>query len=172
MSINTERIFANLFSLLSQTQNLNSAGQPDGTPAFVTTSRRTLQVSAVNPALQPAMFLMQGPQEFVETTTTIKIALPKQELTAGAIVYFRTTGALAEVPSTVLNHLRDALFFQMYERTLANDFSTVIPLLGGKPQTLGGVCYYARFIGKVGVQEGLQNQQGGLIFPISILSGF
>ncbi len=168
--INTETIFANLFSLLSQTQMLTN-GVPNGTPAFVTSSRKTLQVSAVNPANQPAMFQMQGPQQFVETTTTIKIALPKQELTAGIIVYFRLTGEPNEVPSITMNNLRDAVYFQLYERTLAANFTTVIPLLGGRPQTLGGVCYYCRIIGQIGVQEGLQNQQGGLIFPISILSG-
>jgi hypothetical protein len=55
----TEPIFQNLYNLLSQAQLL-TAGVPNGTPAFVTTSRKAPQVSSVGAALQPAMYMMEG----------------------------------------------------------------------------------------------------------------
>ena len=50
-------------------------------------------------------------------------------------------------------------------------FPPVSPLLGGMRQTLGGVVYHARVKGRILANEGLQNSQGALVFPISILSG-
>ena len=60
---------------------------------------------------------------------------------------------------------------QMLRQTLKADGVTVIPLQGGLKQTLGGVVYHARVKGRILVNEGLQNNQGALVFPISILSG-
>ena len=162
----SETIFANLFSLLSQTSQL-VAGVPNGTPAFLTFSRRLPQVSNVGQATQPAIYVLQGEEDVGEKV----IAAAKYEIHCAAIAFFRNTGGPNEVASTQMNALRDAVIFQMQQRTLASDGTTVMPLLGGNRQTLGGVVYHARVIGKLLKNEGLQNQQGAIIFPISILSG-
>ena len=60
--IQTEPIFQNLFSLLSQTQQLTS-GVPNGMAAFVTSGRVTPQVSNVSAVSQPAIYIMEGEQD-------------------------------------------------------------------------------------------------------------
>lgn len=170
--LNTETVFQNLFELLSRTKTLDANGAPTNTAAFLTTSRTTPQVSAVSPEIQPAMFVMQGPQDITEHDKPLRLGLVRQELTAAIIILFRVDSQAGVTPSTVLNHLRDAVMYQMTQATLdANDFTKVVPLLGGSRQTLGGVVYHARFVGKIDLNEGLANQQGGVIFPVSILHG-
>ena len=226
----TEIQFAALFALLSQTQQL-TGGVPNGRPAFQTTSRTLPQVSAVGPALQPSLYMLEGEQDIMENA----IALPKYELHSAAIVFFRNTTGPSTVNATQLNNLRDAVIYQLREQTLAPLPSTltvwtpttavalgvtifdpighlqkvttagttggslptfnnsggettdgtggtaavwtdqgpapVVPWLGGQRQLLGGVVYHARVKGRMLVNEGLQNSQGALVFPISILSG-
>jgi hypothetical protein len=167
----TETIFQNLFTLLRQTQML-TAGAPNGTPAFLTTSRVAPQVSAAGQATQPAFYQMEGEQDVMENV----VAAQKYELKCAAIVLFRNTlgpptSNAGPWPSSQLNALRDAVIYQLQQQTLAADQTTVVPLLGGQKQTLGGVVYHARVKGRILVNEGLQNQQGALVFPISILSG-
>jgi hypothetical protein len=161
----TETIFANLFSLLSQTQTLVD-GAPSGQAAFITATRTLPQVSNVSPALQPALYQLEGEQDVLEKA----IALAKYEMHAAVVVLCRNMAGPDAVFSTQLNNLRDAVIFQMNQRTLKADGVTVIPLLGGNKQTLGGVVYHARVKGRILLNEGLQNNQGALIFPISILS--
>jgi hypothetical protein len=156
----SETIFANLFSLLSQTQILSA-------PAFVTTSRRLPQVSNVGQALQPALYILEGEEDVEEKA----IALAKYEIHCAAVVFFRNTGGPDQVASTQMNTLRDAVIYQMQQQTLAADGVTLMPLLAGNRQTLGGVVYHARIKGRILKNEGIQNQQGAIIFPISILSG-
>jgi hypothetical protein len=156
----SETIFQNLFNLLSQTQ-ISSV------PAFVTTSRRLPQVSDVGQALQPALYMLEGEEDVEEKA----IALAKYEIHCAAVVFFRNTGGPNQIASTQLNALRDAVIYQMQQQTLASNGTTVVPLLGGNRQTLGGVVYHARVKGRILKNEGLQNQQGAIIFPISILSG-
>lgn len=156
----SETIFANLFSLLSQTQILSA-------PAFVTTSRRLPQVSNVGQALQPALYILEGEEDVEEKA----IALAKYEIHCAAVVFFRNTGGPDQVASTQMNALRDAVIYQMQQQTLAADGVTLMPLLAGNRQTLGGVVYHARIKGRILKNEGIQNQQGAIIFPISILSG-
>lgn len=163
----TETQFLNLYTLLSQTKMLTSGGVPSSTPAFLTTGRTLPQVSAVGPALQPALYMLEGEQDVSENS----IATPKYELHCAAVVFFRNTTGPSTVNATQLNNLRDAVIYQMRERTLAADGTTVIPLLGGTRQQLGGVVYHARVKGRILANEGLQNSQGALVFPISILSG-
>jgi hypothetical protein len=222
----TELQFAALFSLLCQTKQL-SGGSPGSQAAFLTTSRTLPQVSAVGPALQPALFLLEGEQDVMENA----IALPKYELHSAAVMFFRNITGPTTVNATQLNNLRDAVIYQLREQTLATlprsiavwqpgatlalgvtvfdpaghlqkittagttgtiqpafddaggttldgtaiwtdqGFAPVIPLLGGQRQQLGGVVYHARVKGRILVNEGLQNNQGALVFPISILSG-
>lgn len=163
----TETMFQNLYSLLSQTMTLDGTGQPTSTPAFLTTGRKLPQVSAISQAIQPALYMLEGEQDVGEKA----IALPVYELHCAAVVFFRDTGGDQGIPSTQMNNLRDAVTFQMRERTLAADGVTVTPLLLGNKQTLGGVVYHARVKGRVLANEGLQNNQGALVFPISILNG-
>lgn len=165
--IATEKQFLNLFTLLAATQQLGVDGNPNGQPAFQTTGRTLPQVSAVGPALQPALYMLEGEQDVMENA----IATAKYELHCAAVVFFRNTTGPSTVNATQLNNLRDAVIFQMRERTLAADGVTVVPLLGGTRQQLGGVVYHARVKGRILVNEGLQNSQGALVFPISILSG-
>ena len=165
-----ETIFANLYSLLKQTELL-TGGVPNGTPAFVTTGRQLPQVSAISEAIQPSMYILEGEEEVVEKA----IALAKYEIICAAMVFFRnpvqTATPTGPWASTQMNNLRDAVIYQMQQQTLAADGVTVVPLLGGQRQTLGGVVYHARVKGRLLKNEGLQNQQGALGFPISILSG-
>jgi hypothetical protein len=162
----TERIFVNLLTLIAGTMLLDSSGNPTDTPAFVTTGRRLPQVSNVGAVLQPACYIIEGEQDVLEKA----IALAKYEIHAGAVVLFRNTGGDDSIPSTQLNNLRDAFIFQMQQRGLAPNGTTIQALLAGSRQTLGGVVYHARVKGRVLANEGLQNNQGALVFPISILS--
>jgi hypothetical protein len=81
------------------------------------------------------------------------------------------TGGQNAIASTLLNNLRDAVLYQLQQQTLKADGTTVVPLLGGQRQTLGGVVYHARVKGRILLNEGLQNNRSALVFPISILSG-
>ena len=165
----SETIFQNLYNLLSQTQLL-SGGVPSGGPVFVNptaTGRRTPQRDAVSPALLPGLWVTQGDQMVVENA----IALPKYEMKAWVLVMCEVTEGQNAIASTQLNNLRDAVLYQLQQQTLAGDGTTVIPLLGGQKQTLGGVVYHARVKGTIVFLEGLQNNRSALVFPVSILSG-
>ncbi len=165
----TETIFQNLYNLLSQTQLL-VGGVPTGPAVFqnpTATGRRMPQRDAITPAILPGLWMMEGEQDVVENA----IALPKYELHAAAIVLAEITGGETAIASTQLNGLRDAVLYQMQQQTLKADGVTVIPLLGGQKQTLGGVVYHARVKGRILLNEGLQNNRSALVFPISILSG-
>jgi len=162
----SETIFQNLYSLLSQTQQLTN-GVPNGNPMFVTTARRLPQVSQVGQAIQPALYMLEGEEDVEEHA----LALAKYEIHCAAVCFFRNTGGPNEVVSTQMNGLRDAVIFQMQQRTLDLDGVTVVPMAGGLKQTLGQVVYHARIKGRILKNEGLQNNQGAIVFPISILSG-
>jgi hypothetical protein len=163
---NTEAIFQNLYVLIKQTQLLVD-GLPTGGPAFETTGRKLPQVSNVSGIQQPAFYQLEGEQDVLEKA----IALAKYEMHAAAVILFRNTGGDAGIPSQQMNSLRDAVIFQLQQQTLAPDGLTVIALPGGLRQTLGGVVYHARVKGRILMNEGLQNNQGAIVFPISILSG-
>jgi len=143
---------------------------PSGGPVFqnpTATGRRMPQRDAITPAILPGLWMMEGEQDVLENA----IALPKYELHCAAIVLAEITGGQSAIASTALNGLRDAVLYQMQQQTLKSDGTTVIPLLGGQKQTLGGVVYHARVKGRILLNEGLQNNRSALVFPISILSG-
>lgn len=162
----TEPIFVNLLTLLAATQLLDGSGNPTGGPAFVTAGRRLPQVSNVGAVLQPACYIIEGEQDVLEKA----IALAKYEIHCAAVILCRNEGGAQSIASTQLNALRDAFIFQMQKRSLASDGVTVIPLLAGYRQTLGGVVYHARVKGRMLMNEGLQNNQAAIVMPISILS--
>lgn len=161
----SETIYANLYTLLSQTTTLVD-GVPSDVPQFVTTGRKLPQVSNVSGVLQPALYMLEGEEDVLEKA----IALAKYELHCAAVVFFRNTEGDDGIPSQQMNALRDAVIYQLQQQTLATDGATVIPLLGGQRQTLGGVVYHARVKGRILKNEGLLNNQGAIVFPISILS--
>ena len=152
----SETIFQNLFTLLA------------ATPGIVTSARRLPQVSNVSQAVQPALYMLEGEEDIAEKAG---FALAKYEIHCAAIVFFRNTGGPNEVASMQMNALRDAVIQQMQQKTLLADGVTVVPLLGGLKQTLGGVVYHARIVGRLLKNEGLINNQGAIVFPISIISG-
>ena len=165
--ISTETIFQNLFSLVSQTTLLDTSGNPTGTAAFATTSRRLPQVSNVGQAEQPAIYQLELNQDVIEKTQ----GAASYELHCDLFVFFRNTGGPNELASSQMNALRDAVIYQLQQATLAADGVTVVPLLGGQRQTLGGVVYHARVKGTVLQNEGTQNNQGAIVIPVSILRG-
>lgn len=161
----SEPVFAALYTLLAATQMLTS-GVPNGTPAFLTSSRLAQAVSIVSGVEQPALYIMQGEIEFGGS----EIGISTDEYKAAAIVYFRNTGGDTGLASPQLNALRDALIFQIRQRTL-DKLGNIVPLILGERQTLGGLCLQCTFVGRALANEGLQNQQGAAVFPISILTG-
>jgi hypothetical protein len=165
----TETIFQNLYNLLSQTQYL-SGGVPSGPAIFqnpTATGRRLPQRDTITPAILPGLWQIEYEQEVVENA----VALPKYELKVIAAVMCQNTEGEDQIASTQLNNIRDAVLYQLQQQTLKADGTTVIPLLGGNKQTLGGVVYHARVRGRIILNEGLQNNRSALLFPISILSG-
>lgn len=163
--INSEQTYVNLLTLIAATK-LVVAGQVTDAQAFATTGRKLPQVSNIPQILQPAAFIIEGDEDVIEKP----FALAKYESHALLFVFFRNNGNDAEVPSTQLNNLRDSVIYQLQQRGLAPDGVTVLPLAGGNRQTLGGVVYHARVKGRMLKNEGLQNQQGAIIFPLSILT--
>lgn len=165
----SDTIFQNLYTLLSQTKLLTNS-VPAGDPVFVNptaTGRRIPQRDAISPAMLPGLWVVQGDQVVQENA----IALPKYEMKAYAVAMCQITGGEDAIASSQVNALRDAVLYQMQQQTLAADGMTVIPLLGGNKQTLGGVVYHARVKGTIVFNEGLQNNRSALVFPITILSG-
>ena len=163
----TEPIFQNLYSLLSQAQLLVD-GAPTGGPAFVTTSRKCPQVSSVSAGIQPFMGMMEGG---VRIALRKGLNLPRYTFEAACIIFFRNTQGDTGIPSTQMNQLWDAIEYQMTQRTLKADGVTVFPLPGGMRQQLGGVVYDAYAEGTAIRNEGLLNQQGAIAYPITILTG-
>ena len=131
----SEPAFAALFSLLSQAYLLTN-GQPNATKAFVTTSRLAVPVADVSPAQQPAFYLMEGEIEFGPFD---EMGMSIDKYKAAGIVYFTNPGGSAPA-SPQLNALRDALIFQIRQRTLDKN-GNVVPLILGEKQQLGGLCY-------------------------------
>lgn len=163
----TEPIFQALYSLLSQAQLLVD-GAPTGGAAFVTTGRKCPPVASVSAVLQPAMYMMEGGVRIVPRQG---LNLPRYQFEAAAILFFRNTEGDTGIPSTQMNDLWDAIDYQLTQQTLKSDGVTVIPLLGGQKQSLGGVVYDAFVEGTAIRNEGLLNNQGAIAYPITILKG-
>ena len=161
----SEPAYAALFTLLSATQLLTN-GQPNGTPAFKTYSRLAIPVSTSTPAQQPALYIMEGEIEF---SPLDDMGLSTDQYKAAAIVYFTNPGGSA-LASPQLNALRDALIYQLRQKTL-DASGNIVPLTLGDKQQLGGLCYDVVLLGRGLANEGLQNGQGAAVFPITILTG-
>ena len=164
----TEAIFQALYSLLSQAFMLTNGAPIRNELPSVTTGRKCPQVSSVGAALQPAMYIMEGG---VRIAPRRGLNLPRYQFEAAAIIFFRNMQGDPGIPSTQMNDLWDAIDFQLTQRTLASDGVTVVPLLGGQHQTLGGVVHDAFVEGTAIRNEGLQNNQGAIAYPITILKG-
>lgn len=157
----TEAMYQALFLLLSQTQ-LNEEN------AFKTSSRRLPPIANVSSGMQPFFGMLES-EEVVEEKDN---GLPIEEHKVAAVVLFRIPADLTTVASTQLNNMRDAVVNQLRNFTLsAGGVLPVRPLMPGEKQTLGGLVYHCRILGRVLKNEGLQNQQAAILFPISILAG-
>lgn len=165
VTFSSEACFAKLFALLAVAQTLVN-GLPSGFPAFVTTGRKAVPVANVSPAEQPALFLMEGEVDYAPDDAGLSVDV----LHAAAIVYFRNTQGDTGIPSQQLNALRDAVVYQMRQKTITQAGAVVDMTLGDR-QTLGGTCVSAAIKGKALANEGLLNNQGAIVFPISILTG-
>lgn len=163
--INSEQTYVNLLTLLTATEGVAN-GALTGQPAFVTTGRKLPPVANIPQIQQPACFIIEADEDVLEKA----FALQKYKHRALLFVFFRNLDGDAGIPSTQLNNLRDAVIFQLGQRQLNKDFTTVAPLAAGLRQTLGGVVYHAWVEGRVMKNEGLQNNQGAIIFPLSILT--
>jgi hypothetical protein len=158
--VSTEAVYAALFSLLSQSQ----VGEQT---AFVTASRRLPAIANVLAAQQPAMFFLEGEEDVKENN----IGLPVYIYSLAVVVLFKSNASPTTIASTQMNALRDAVVNQLYANTL-NASGQVVPMQLGEKQSLGGIVYDVAIVGKIMKNEGLQTQQGGLLFPIKILTGF
>lgn len=161
----SEPCFANLLTLLAATKYLVN-GLPGATTVFVTTGRKARPVSNVTPVQQPALFLMEGEIDYDPDDS----GLSRDEIHAAILIYFWNGGGDQGVPAQSLNAITDAVIWQLRQMTL-NSLNQVIAMTLGDRQTLGGTCYSARVKGKALRNEGLQNNQGAIILPISILTG-
>ena len=113
------------------------------------------------------MFFRQGEEEVKEGN----IGLPVYVYFLAVIVLFESSSSPAVVASTQMNALRDAIVNQLEGYTL-NAAGIVVPKTLGERQTLGGLVYHVYIEGKVLKNEGgLATQQGGLVFPVKILTG-
>ena len=165
VTFNSEKCFANLLTLLAATKLLTN-GLPNGNAAFVTAGRKAIPVASVSAAQQPALFIMEGEIDYSPDDAGLSVDV----LHAAVIVYFRNQGGDQGIPSQQLNALRDAVVFQLRQMTV-NSGGQVIPMTLGDKQTLGGTCVSATIKGKALANEGLQNNQGAFVLPISILTG-
>jgi hypothetical protein len=138
--IDREAIYVALFNLIASN------------PSFVTTSRILKHWDDVPAGQQPALFMAQGQQD--ATTERGKPTIWK--LDAKLYVYVRTDGA--QVPSTVLNPLLDAIEAALQGNAAENT------------QTLGGLVDYCRIEGTIETDEGTLGNQAVAIIPVSILA--
>lgn len=107
-------------------------------------------------ANQPALYLHQGPQHATQPT----LALNKWELTATVWIYWRLDKAADGVkPATIVNGLIDAID------------SAISGPRPGDLQTLGGLVYHASINGTVVFDDGLIDNQGVMLIPISLMVG-
>jgi hypothetical protein len=160
-----EVIYSRLFTLLSATQQL-TALSPNGTGLFKYMSRKITPPDDLSQARMPALFMMEGEIEY----TVDWAGLSVDKYHSIACVYFRSDDP-AILPSTTLNAVRNAVHYQLRNRTLSSDGTTVKPLILGTRQTLGGVCYHATLDGVGPANEGILLKAGGVVFPITILAG-
>ena len=157
----TEAIYQALITLVG-------AAKIGGNPAFVTVSRRLPPQTAIAGIQQPALFQLEASEVVAEK----EIGLAVEEFKCALIVLFKNPGDLNTVVSTQMNALRDVVVNQIRQFQLAPGGSLpATPMAPGERQTLGGLVYHCRISGEVLKNEGLLNQQGAIVFPISILSG-
>src|ERR1700752_1067215 len=145
-----------VFSALFKQMQLVPASTIPGQTSWKTVSQDLIiwdQVPAIN---QPAMFLQRGPQMSEQKHV---FGVIKQHWRASIWVYFRADGLKTNstYPSMVTDQLLDA-----FEQTFQTD-----PVNGRL--TLGGVCYHCWIDGTTFFDSGINDNQGIIVVPISIL---
>jgi hypothetical protein len=119
---------------------------------FVTVSRKFKHFADVAPADQPALILVYRG----DNVTTVPGQPSVTTLSFDALIYAHTRGDPAVAPSSVMNPLVDAVV------------SALAPEPVSGKQTLGGLVQHAWVEGRIETDEGLLQDQGYAIVPISI----
>lgn len=136
-----EDIYAALFALIS-----------NGVDSLTTKSRTLKHWNDVQASAMPYFCLAQGPQKVAQRT-----GLPPA-WTLGGIIYLYTSNRGATSPGEIMNPIVDAI-----DAMLGID-----PARG--PQTLGGLCQWARIEGTIETSEGTLGSKEVAIIPVSILT--
>lgn len=151
--VSREAIFSALFTLLSKTTPDMVGG------SWQTTSRDLLQWDDVQPADQPALFLVETAQHASEPN----LALSQWRLGALLIIYYRADGlADRSDPSTPRDSVVNAIL---------DVIDAAITPAPGQRQTLGGLVYHTYIDGAVTFDSGLTDQQAVIAIPITMLVG-
>lgn len=141
-------------ALLTQ---LQTAKIPASIGPLVQVSQRPISWDDVLPASQPAMFLVEGPQQ---ADVPGPFGLIRWVMRAYVLVYFRTDPAQdGTVPAQQINDLVDAL-------------ETAMRAPAGGAQTLGGVVTDAQIEGQIVFNDGTMDRsnQAVVMVPIRILA--
>lgn len=135
-----EPIYAALFALLKTAAGFNTA------------SRQFKHFSDVNSANQPALFLVQRD----ESVATVPGMPSVSTMSCDVLVYVHTGGDKNTAPASILNPLLDAVF------------AALAPSQVTGKQTLGGLVQHCWIEGRIETDEGLLQQQGYALIPVSI----
>jgi hypothetical protein len=141
-----EPIYAALFASLA---SLTSLAAPN---TVVTLSRKLQHWSDVEPSLQPAVFMAQGKEDVPKR---LRGTPGRYTFNVTLYVYVNTAGT-GVVPATVLNPILDAIQ------------ACLEPVLGGQPNTLGGLVYSCWIQGEIMTYEGTLGDQEVASIPIVI----
>lgn len=140
MNVTREAVDAALFAKLG------------GVAGFVTTARRFRHFADVAPADQPALFLVRRGEQVQRVPGMPPVYLVSYD----ALLYANTHGDTSVPPSSILNPLLDAV-----EAALQPDAIT-------NKQTLGGLVQHAWIEGQIETDEGMLQEQGYALIPISV----
>ena len=139
--MNREAIYAALFALASRA------------PGLVTTGRKLLHWSDVDPSLRPALFQAQGSETAMPRPAN---GMPRKWLLRAKLYVYVSTASVAS-PGEALNPILDAI-----EAMFA-------PMPGRQTQNLGGLVVSAEIEGEIATDEGTLGDDAVAIVPIVIL---
>jgi hypothetical protein len=135
-----EQIYSTLFSLVASTSGIKTSG------------RRVKQFTEVNPADQPAVYMVQKRE-----TAQFQTKLPtKWQLHVDFILYGHNSGQPQVSPMTSLNPIIDSIV------------NALQPAVINYEQTLGGLCERCRIDGDIITDEGVLGDQAIVVIPVTI----
>lgn len=142
--MNREAIMQGLYNLLNDSQ------------AFVTVSRKLVMWDQLSPQQKPAVFIVQGPQEYFRN---MEGTPPRVVLNVNLFIYTSTNDP-SVVPASLMNAALDAI-------DVALAPTPYPPCL----QTLGGTCSHCWIEGSTILETGDLDGQGVAVIPLKILVG-